>query len=65
MDGMQALSSLWRAVGLPLDGLQNAVLTGADPVVPSSFAVGAAAQSSVAAAALAATQLGLHRNGLK
>jgi hypothetical protein len=65
VDARQALSTLWRAAGLPLDSLQTAVLTGADPVVPSSFAVGAAAQSSVAAAALAATQLGVHRNGLE
>ncbi len=65
MDARQALSTLWRAAGLPIEAVQNAVLTGADPVARSSFAVGAAAQSSVAAAALAAIQLGLHRNGLR
>ena len=65
MNATQALSTLWRAAGLPIEAVQNAVLTGADPVVRSSFAVGAAAPSSVAAAALAATQLGLHRNGLR
>jgi hypothetical protein len=63
MSAKQALSTLWRAAGLPVASLQNAVLTGADPVVPSSFAVGAAAQSSLAAAALAAIQIGQHRGG--
>jgi CoA-transferase family III len=63
MDGKQALGTLWRAQGLPVKRLENAVLTGADPVVPSSFAVGAAAQSSVVAAALAAIQIGQHRGG--
>jgi CoA-transferase family III len=63
MIAAQALSSLWRAAGLPAESLENVVLTGADPVVPSSFAVGAAAQSSLAAAALAAVQIGQHRGG--
>ena len=65
MDGAQALSTLWRAADLPLGALDNARLTGTDPVLDSSFAVGAAAQSSVCAAALAATQLGLQRNGMQ
>jgi crotonobetainyl-CoA:carnitine CoA-transferase CaiB-like acyl-CoA transferase len=64
VDSAQALSTLWRAAGLPSTSLDRVTLTGADPVVPSSFAVGVAAQSSVAAAALAATQVGRHRNGL-
>jgi CoA-transferase family III len=34
-------------------------------VLPSSFAVGTAAQTSLAAAALAATEIGLRRNGLR
>ena len=61
MTAGHALSTLWQAAGLPLESMQNAVLTGADPVVPSSFAVGAAAQSSIAAAALAACQIAKHR----
>jgi crotonobetainyl-CoA:carnitine CoA-transferase CaiB-like acyl-CoA transferase len=65
MDARQALSTLWRAAGLPTAALQNAVLTGIDPVLPTSFAVGAAAQSSVAAAALAATQIGEHRHSAR
>jgi crotonobetainyl-CoA:carnitine CoA-transferase CaiB-like acyl-CoA transferase len=55
------LVSLWQQAGLPADALQRVTLTGQDPVMPSSFAVGAAAQASIAAAALAATQVGLQR----
>jgi hypothetical protein len=57
-----ALASLWQLAGLPRDALAWARLTGADPVYPSSFAVATAAQASVAAAALAACELG-HARG--
>jgi len=57
-----ALQAIWRAGQLPAEALQQLALTGADPVLPSSFAVGAAAQSSIAAAALAACELG-HARG--
>jgi hypothetical protein len=57
----QALDALWQQAALPSDALQRVSLTGQDPVLPSSFAVGAAAQASIAAAALAATQVGLLR----
>jgi CoA-transferase family III len=57
----QALDALWQQAGLPRDALQRVNLTGQDPVLPSSFAVGAAAQASIAAAALAATQVGVQR----
>ncbi len=53
-----ALSQLWRAMGLPLDSLDDVRLTGADPVLPSSFAVGTAAQAAIAAGGLAAAALG-------
>lgn len=56
------LSSVWRHGGLPREALSSAVLTGADPALPSSFAVGTASQASVAAAALAACELG-HQRG--
>lgn len=55
------LASLWQQAALPAEALHRATLTGQDPVLPSSFAVGAAAQASIAAAALAATQVGLLR----
>ncbi|MCP2899133.1 CoA transferase, partial [Salmonella enterica subsp. enterica serovar Typhimurium] len=40
-----------------------ATLSGAEPVLPSSFAVGTAAQASVAASALAAAALWQQRTG--
>lgn len=60
-----ALESLWRAAALPAHTLDQARLTGAEPVLPSSFAVGTAAQVSFAAAALAAVAVGGLRNGLR
>jgi CoA-transferase family III len=57
----QTLATLWQQAGLPSEALQRVTLTGQDPVMPSSFAVGAAAQASIAAAALAATQVGVQR----
>ena len=61
MDSKNILERLWQSLGLPPEALQNALLTGADPVLPSSFAVGAAAQTTIAAAALAACELGYLR----
>ncbi len=49
---------------MPAEALERVALTGAEPVLPSSFAVGTAAQVSTAAAALAATEIGRLRNGL-
>lgn len=54
----EVLGGIWRQAGLPEEALAFAQLTGVDPVLPSSFAVGAAAQATVAAAALAACELG-------
>ena len=61
---MDALAPIWRAAGLPAGTLQQLSLTDREPVLPSSFAVGTAAQTTLAAAALAATELGHQRNGL-
>ena len=58
MSATDTLSTLWKLAKLPADTLQHANLTGVDPVLPSSFAVGAASQASVAVAALAAVELG-------
>jgi len=60
-----ALSALWASAGLPVEALARATLTGQDPALPSSFAVGTVAQASFAAAALAATEIGRVRNGLE
>ena len=63
LSSAEALGQLWRAAGLPPEALPRAVLTGAEPVLPSSFAVGTAAQAAIAAAALAAAELGRLRGG--
>ncbi len=60
----QALRALWQSAGLPAEALAQVELTGVDPVLSSSFAVGTAAQIATAAAALAATEIGRARNGL-
>jgi crotonobetainyl-CoA:carnitine CoA-transferase CaiB-like acyl-CoA transferase len=54
---------LWSEAGLPLDALDSVELTGADPVLPSSFALGEAAQATIAASALAAAEVWSRRNG--
>jgi crotonobetainyl-CoA:carnitine CoA-transferase CaiB-like acyl-CoA transferase len=63
MDPHQHLSALWTEAQLPGDALDDAYLTGSDPVLPSSFAVGTAAQVTVAAASLAAATVWRHRGG--
>lgn len=60
----EVLGGLWQLAGLPQEALSFAHLTGADPVLPSSFAVGCAAQATIAAAALAACELG-HARGAR
>jgi crotonobetainyl-CoA:carnitine CoA-transferase CaiB-like acyl-CoA transferase len=59
----QALSALWREFGGDSAALEAIELTGTEPVLPSSFAVGTAAQASIAAAALAAAELWRLRTG--
>lgn len=54
----QILHDLWRQQALPQSALSQVTFTGATPCLPSSFEVTAAAQSSIAAAALAAHSLG-------
>ena len=53
-----ALARLWRMAKLPDAALVYARLTGSEPVLPSSFPVSTAAQTTIAAAALAACELG-------
>lgn len=62
MDANAILASIWAFGGLSPEALGYVDLQGADPVLPSSFAVGTAAQTSIAAAALAACELG-HARG--
>ena len=63
MNPSASLAALWQLAQLPEQALACADLTGGDPVHPSSFAVATAAQSTIAAAALAACELG-HLLGL-
>ncbi len=57
------LSDIWRAAGHPEAALETVDLTGSEPVLPSSFRVGTAAQTTIAAAALAASGLWRLRTG--
>ncbi len=62
-DVKATLAGLWRAAGHAEAGLSVVSLAGAEPALPSSFAVGTAAQATVAAAALAANELWHLRTG--
>lgn len=57
------LAKLWELAGGDETALQSVALSGADPVLPSSFRVGTAAQVSITAAALAAAELWKQRGG--
>lgn len=57
------VATVWRDAGLEPGALDRLLLAGADPVLPSSFAVGLAAQASIALAALASTEIGRLRTG--
>jgi crotonobetainyl-CoA:carnitine CoA-transferase CaiB-like acyl-CoA transferase len=59
----QILADLWRAARGDSDALSRVSLSGAEPALPSSFRVGAAAQASIAASALAAAELWRQRTG--
>jgi len=58
-----ALAQLWQTARQSDEPLSQVRLTGAEPVLPSSFAVGTAAQASIAASALAAAELWRLRGG--
>ena len=57
----EALRGLWLSAGGEASALSSVTLTGSEPALPSSFAVGTAAQASIAAAALSASELGRER----
>jgi crotonobetainyl-CoA:carnitine CoA-transferase CaiB-like acyl-CoA transferase len=59
----EILADLWTAAGGDLAALDSVTLIGKEPQLPSSFRVAAAAQTSIAAAALAAAQLWKLRSG--
>ena len=57
------LRELWTSVGNDAAALEYVRLTGGDPALPSSFAVGTVAQVSIAAAGLAAAEVFHTRGG--
>lgn len=57
------LADLWAVAGGDPAALDAVTLTGSPPLLPSSFAVDAAAQVSIAAAGLAAAQIWQMRSG--
>jgi hypothetical protein len=59
----RALAEIWRAAGHSEAALEAIDLTGAEPVLPSSFPVGSAAQATIAAAAMAAGEVWRLRTG--
>ncbi len=62
-DVKNALAGLLRTAGLDVTALNDVTLTGSEPALPSSFAVGTAAQTTIAASALAAAELWRQRTG--
>jgi CoA-transferase family III len=59
----QILADLWTLAGGDTAALDAVTLTGEEPQLPSSFRVAAAAQTSIAAAALAAAEIWKLRSG--
>src|SRR3954471_20920290 len=57
------LTDLWTSVGGDASALDRVTLTGEEPQLPSSFRVAAAAQTSIAAAAMAAANIWQLRSG--
>ena len=62
-DPKNVLAHLWRVGGFDDAALSEVEFSGAEPVLPSSFAVGTAAQAAIGAAALAAAELWRLRGG--
>src|SRR5437764_7631508 len=63
LDPAAVLIELWNDAGFDEEALDDVAFTGTEPVLPSSFAVGTAAQASIGAAALAAAELWRLRSG--
>jgi hypothetical protein len=62
-DITQVTARIWRAAGVPADGLERLTITGPRQVLPSVFDVTGLATASVAAAALAAAEFLAARTG--
>lgn len=63
IDPRAVLGTIWTGLGHDPAALDRVDLTGAEPVLPSSFAVGTAMQGTVAASALAAAEIWKSRTG--
>ncbi|MGN6749672.1 MAG: CoA transferase [Xanthobacteraceae bacterium] len=63
LDPADVLIELWNDARLDDGALEDIAFTGNEPVLPSSFAVGTAAQATIGAAALAAAELWRLRSG--
>jgi crotonobetainyl-CoA:carnitine CoA-transferase CaiB-like acyl-CoA transferase len=61
----EILSDLWKLAGGEPSALDAVKLTGAEPILPSSFRVAASAQAPIAAAGLAAAEIWKQRSGEK
>src|SRR5258708_23891835 len=59
----EILEAIWTAAGGDPSALDAVTLTGAEPQLPSSFRIAAAAQASIAAVGLAAAQIWKLRSG--
>src|SRR5258706_15900627 len=59
----EILEAIWTAAGGDPSALDAVTLTGAEPQLPSSFRLAAAAQASIAASGLAAAQIWKLRSG--
>ena len=59
----QALTHIWQTIGGDGEALRRVTLTGAEPALPSSFKTGTVAQATIAASALAASEVDRARNG--
>src|SRR5688572_509517 len=63
MTARAALAEIWSTGGGDRSALERMTLTGSEPALPSSFRMGAVAQSSIAASALAAAEIWRSRTG--
>ena len=57
MTTKETLADLWQRAALPAEALAEIELHGSDPVLPSSFRIGEAAQATIAASGLAAAEI--------
>ena len=62
-DSEKALQDIWAVAQLDSEALEWINLEGEEPVLPSTYKTGVCAQSSIAAAGLAAAELWRHRTG--